>query len=632
MVLETISVKWEAKRTVLPGSSLSYGQCNVISKTMALLFALWLVAGPWFCDLAWLLDKVHGITTDFGGEIRTIEVPDVLRAFLAWNAGSTLATCQKLVVPARRLFQQALRIGGWSHANGNLMKKVAESYLYWPHMLTKIRNLCAFYRNGTWRKYVARTLKHAGWSAQDLKVLDSFTAELAKWRYESLDTVTDQLVPLRAVSGALRLEMFQNAQDRVTVQSAIADAQDPLFWTFITCTNKELWHGCETFRRWGLTCECPEHIQQRRDGARHISCFYNGRKLRNAWQHSVDEIQASQMRARALPIEEVENSRDMWEAIKRMLEFKASTIKMRNKYLSRVPWAVARADTEAGAQEVLDQVSKKPLEGHDPVTQWFMRTLGGGIEAVARGEPVPDELQRYVDDVNLICLDENAGEGYHRDQSKEHERAPAATITHLKQDVRHDQEMERIERWCSAYGERGRQVVRYEWRNVKRILQTSWSRRWKPKQISWKAFYSRVYHDDDRAEQDWRAIVNPEEPRFPVPTASATTLESLETEYLEHMFQAGGNYGIPRDTVQHTEDGQQTNTVDWNVYNVVATRGVHSRPHLMPTFDSPEDPVLAHRLAVEIQKLSWRVPPGEEPSSSTALAPQMESGLNEVHF
>ena len=48
MVMEVITTAREVRRDVLPGSSLSYGQCNIISKTMALVYALWLAAGP-FC-------------------------------------------------------------------------------------------------------------------------------------------------------------------------------------------------------------------------------------------------------------------------------------------------------------------------------------------------------------------------------------------------------------------------------------------------------------------------------------------------------------------------------------------------------------------------------------------------------
>ena len=227
MVLEVVKYKKEdTTRIILPGSTLSYAQMNLVSKTMALLFSLWLVAGPWFCDLAWLLSKVRGLTTDFGHEIRTIEIPDVLKAFLAWNAGASLQHARGLVNHGARLFARALRVGGWSHANGNLLRKVAQSYIHWPKIISQIRSLCAFYRNATYRKYVARCVRG---KPVDARPLNHFTGTVAKWRYHTVDASCEELLPLRDTSGNyvfLALFCLQNAQDRVQVQDAVEAASD----------------------------------------------------------------------------------------------------------------------------------------------------------------------------------------------------------------------------------------------------------------------------------------------------------------------------------------------------------------------------------------------------------------------
>ena len=185
-----------------------------------------------------------------------------------------------------------------------------------------------------------------------------------------------------------------------------------------------------------------------------------------------------------------------------MLQVKASEIRMRQKYLSCIPWIVTRADDPDGAAEFMKQLRSKDLEQHDPVTQWLARSVGGDMDAVARGEPVSPALQEVVDEYNMTVLDENVGEGYHRGTGHELIRAPGSTITHVKQDVRFDQESERVRRWTTQFGERGRQVFRYEWRHVKRLLQADWHKRWSGKQVQWNQFYTRVYHDDSRAAQD----------------------------------------------------------------------------------------------------------------------------------
>jgi hypothetical protein len=49
MVLEIVYKSEDVVRTILPGSVLFHGQFNAVAKGMALVYALWLVAGPFFC-------------------------------------------------------------------------------------------------------------------------------------------------------------------------------------------------------------------------------------------------------------------------------------------------------------------------------------------------------------------------------------------------------------------------------------------------------------------------------------------------------------------------------------------------------------------------------------------------------
>ena len=100
-------------RITLPGASLFYGNCSALAKGVTLLWASWLLAGPGFDDMMYFLSKVTSITTDFGAEIRTLELPMILQAFLAWNSGTDLLSTAPLVVHSQRLFYNALRIGGW---------------------------------------------------------------------------------------------------------------------------------------------------------------------------------------------------------------------------------------------------------------------------------------------------------------------------------------------------------------------------------------------------------------------------------------------------------------------------------------------------------------------------------------
>ena len=197
----------------LPGSTLAYGFSDSMSKSVALLHALWLVAGPTEDDLRWACSKVMSFTTDFGVEMHLLEAPDIIEAYLARINGSPLHTLAHLVQNDVRLFPNALRMAGWSHTMGNIMKFAAESFSQCPVYLKHQRELCKFFKNHTYRKHIVRTL---GPAHPELKTqLAGFTAGFAKWRYETLFQVFKQLLRLRAlcenhVVGLRHMTIMQN--------------------------------------------------------------------------------------------------------------------------------------------------------------------------------------------------------------------------------------------------------------------------------------------------------------------------------------------------------------------------------------------------------------------------------------
>ena len=218
MVMEVIKRDLAIYRYVLPGSTLVYGQYSALAKTMVLLYSLWLVGGPLFCDMCWLLSLVRTITTDMGGESRTLDTPDLLLAFLQWLNGKPLPDCRILIKADRRLFQRALRISGWGHAWGNLLKHLVTKDVLWHRHLHKSEKLCTFWRNKTWRRNVQKRLP----PDVDRTRLNSFTASLADWRYETADVVMVALNKIRDIcTHHVRREMFANPQDGVLVGGAI---------------------------------------------------------------------------------------------------------------------------------------------------------------------------------------------------------------------------------------------------------------------------------------------------------------------------------------------------------------------------------------------------------------------------
>ena len=149
------------------------------------------------------MSKVSTILTDAGAERHTVEMPDVLRAFLSWNAGTPLLACTPLVATDDLLFPNALRLFGWSHAWSNIRKVLASVCPSWDHRLNHIRCLASFWRNRTWRKWVQEALARTN---VDPRVFRSFTATVAKWRYgtipHSMERCCRSVTSARIIAGS----------------------------------------------------------------------------------------------------------------------------------------------------------------------------------------------------------------------------------------------------------------------------------------------------------------------------------------------------------------------------------------------------------------------------------------------
>ena len=126
----------------------------------------------------------------------------------------------------------------------------------------------------------------------DTSVAKTFSASFAKWRYETVAHVCSSLAAVRQISErVVALELFNNPQDRNVVEAGVKGCRDAKLQSWIAATDKHLWHHLEGIRRWGMTCSCPHHIQQRLEGAKHIecppatvgSCTLHGTSSRKTW-------------------------------------------------------------------------------------------------------------------------------------------------------------------------------------------------------------------------------------------------------------------------------------------------------------------------------------------------------------
>ena len=203
----------------------------------------------------------------------------------------------------------------------------------------------------------------------------------------------------------------------------------------------------------------------------------------------------------------------------------------KTSWIHTVPWVVARARTRAGAREAYSQLSRIQNTKHadDPMMRKQLALLPS-IKIVADGGGVPDDLESEARELGNTPLDEGPGEGYHRRTHCTKKRAAVSRNPWLMGSTRFGQNLSLARRFCS-YGEDGKNVFRYEWRNCKRLLQTNRAKRHRPLRISDYRFYRRLYRIQQSNDEDWASLVGKSEGAKDK-EVNATDVQKLQSEYL----------------------------------------------------------------------------------------------------
>ena len=246
-----------------------------MSKAIALVHALWLLAGPTPELVRWVCLKIRSFTTDFGVEMHLLEAPDVVDAYCAYMSGIPLLQCRSRVKHGIRMWPHALRLAGWSHTQGGIMKAAAQAFPLWPRYLQHQRALCKHYRNVQYRQHMVRMLAPLYPDAGLPKLLKGFTASFAKWRYETEWEVLRQLLCLRDLSeNKVDPAFFANAQDQDELDNFFKACKQKDFWRWSAVVFAEIFDRLERLRKWGMVCnhsQCEE-LRKASNYRKHIAC------------------------------------------------------------------------------------------------------------------------------------------------------------------------------------------------------------------------------------------------------------------------------------------------------------------------------------------------------------------------
>ena len=615
MIMDIHLKNGEQRQLTLPGSMLQYGHTDWISKGVALVWSVSLVVGFELPALEYVFSKVRSMTTDYGVELKCALMSNILPAFVQWVRGAPLNTLQHRVQHDVRLMPKGLRIGGWGHSLGNTMKEVCKRFPSYPTKLTAMRELCRFFRNETHRLHLRRVMRRLGHPDELCDSLKTFTAKLAKWRYETLYEVARQLLILRPFcENHMQRQMLGQVEDESLLAHVIATCRDPSFWRWLEACFQYVLMPLEKLRRWSTVCQCHEEERRTLPRSSWSKCFQNGRRLREAYQRVKDEVNVFHGLANNLTVEDCEGDVDLHTCIINALRYAVMQLNQRFKYLKALPWCLALADTVEGALRVLTKYRALPRDRHDPVTLNIVDSILDDLILRSEGGDCSVALEREVRLVNTACLDESAGEGWHRGTNLEKIRAPGAKLSHLKGAPRFKASIQRIKSFLYKHKRKGRDAIRSDWYRFKRVLQADPKRKWAPVRMDDKTFYARFYRTDDKSLEDWSPLVRSVDLAKPVvaapaerPTMRQTNDAAMKKEYYRAVFKPDHYYSIRRRVERMGEAGEPVMEHATEFFQVIKVHEGSSRIHIINTVESVEDKAENAPFALCIQMLDvWR--------------------------
>ena len=378
MVLQFMFVAGTVWTIILPGVVLRFGGTRLIGKAVALMWSLCLVAGTDSVLLAWLLRLVKSITTDMGTELGMPDVCNIMPAFLRRRAGASMASLT--VDESSRFLPYALRIAGWGHMFGNLMKLACKCLDAWPVMLQKLRYMVTFFRNDTYRQEMIDQIKAD--RPQVKTELLSFQASFAKWRYETIYKVMAALLRLRELCQsvlAVRLMLiFATSQEADLMLNVVIVCRDEGVWTHVYVFFTYVIQPLEMARRWGLVCLCCGELRR---GGQQVDCVYNSRRLHEARLFIAELVRKLNLQGRELSVAQCEGHAATQRQVSYSLRRVAYFTDLKGGYFKSISARVSEAEDPEQARICVDQLLHGNPEKFGPLELHYRDELLESLEA-----------------------------------------------------------------------------------------------------------------------------------------------------------------------------------------------------------------------------------------------------------
>ena len=170
--------------------------------------------------------------------------------------------------------------------------------------------------------------------------------------------------------------------------------------------------------------------------------------------------------------------------------------------------------------------------------------------------------------------------------------------------------------FARKWGKRGRAVLRFEYRNWTRVLQTNNKHPWRSRRMAVERIYKRLYREDEKADENWTSIATKMPLERPVPPMPSDEREGLEREYLQAVLVPLQYYAVDTTRERMRDDGELERAPERRYFQVLGAQTGKSKERTMHTVQSADDICQRSGLILHILFLDrWRPP--DEPADAT---------------
>ena len=400
-------------------------------KLHTLLWQFWLMVGPDWQQMRWLLEHIVGITTDMGVERLMVDKKDQLPSFFK------MIKRPHCKVPHAQdwTFPWAVLVGGWRHIWDTVLRRGCCSWAWFPVWLRRLKHLCRFFRNN--KEAVALQLKTAQLPGLSSMLEQASFPNFAEWRWGTLldcAAVIDGF--FLSLRGRINWTEFSKSKEPQQVSDAKEAFQDSawyrqlrlVIWLSRWVTENQNWIG---------GCRC--HEEQLLAGEE-VECWMKGRRICEASDKIKQEIASALSECNSWRAPDFDGDVPLLVEATGCARMVVALAQEKFSWVSKVPYILARLGEPNIRDEALRQFASVPLDRHHRISVLFLEesgSLGRAVRSMsADGTGMTSELALAVRGLSLIAMDDAKGEEPHARANREGKHARRASWPYVAASLR----------------------------------------------------------------------------------------------------------------------------------------------------------------------------------------------------